>query len=182
MIVQHPMLWCAVLLMAGIAVGLSFPLPYYLPLLMAAVVVCTLTRKTKHLYDVLTLIVWFLLGCSRASLASYPSTTPAWQQAVGKEKTAELCLAQEEKMLKELGALRKAQTSLLKRRRKSLKKRRRPIPIRRKWSRKMNRELPRWKSIRMTSTVSSISSAKAILTSSSSEMEKAASDDGKTGP
>lgn len=88
MIVQHPMLWCAVLLMAGIAVGLSFPLPYYLPLLMAAVVVCTLTRKTKHLYDVLTLFVWFLLGCSRASLASYPSTTPAWQQAVGQKAKA----------------------------------------------------------------------------------------------
>lgn len=88
MIVQHPMLWCAVLLMAGIAVGLSFPLPYYLPLLMAAVFVCTLTRKTKHLYDVLTLFVWFLLGCSRASLASYPSTTPAWQQAVGQKAKA----------------------------------------------------------------------------------------------
>ena len=36
----------------------------------------------------------------------------AWQQAVGKEKTAELCLAQEEKMLRELGALRKAQAAL----------------------------------------------------------------------
>lgn len=36
----------------------------------------------------------------------------AWQQAVGKEKTAELCLAQEEKMLKELEKLRKAQAAL----------------------------------------------------------------------
>ncbi len=36
----------------------------------------------------------------------------AWQQAVGKEKTAELCLAQEEKMLKELEKLRKTQAAL----------------------------------------------------------------------
>ena len=36
----------------------------------------------------------------------------AWPQAVGKEKTAELCLAQEEKMLKELEKLRKTQAAL----------------------------------------------------------------------
>ena len=68
MIIQHPMLWCAVALMAGIAVGLNFPMPYYLPLLVAVFAACCLTRKTRHLYDVLTLLVWFLLGCSRVAI------------------------------------------------------------------------------------------------------------------
>ena len=82
MIVQHPMLWCAAFLAAGVAVGLNCPLPYYLPLLVAGVIACTLTRKTKHLHDVLTLFVWFLLGCSRASIVSIDETKPAWQQTV----------------------------------------------------------------------------------------------------
>lgn len=68
MIVQHPMLWCAAFLVAGIAVGLNFPLPYYLPLLAVLVISCTLLRKSRHLHDVLTLLVWFLLGCSRAGI------------------------------------------------------------------------------------------------------------------
>ena len=70
MIVQHPMLWCAAFLVAGIAVGLNFPLPYYLPLLAIMVIACTLLRKTRHLHDVLTLLVWFLLGCSRAAIGN----------------------------------------------------------------------------------------------------------------
>ena len=82
MIVQHPMLWCAALLMAGIGFGLSFPLPYYLPLLIVAVIVCTLTRKTKHLHDVLTLFVWFLLGCSRAAVAPASDHKAAWQSTI----------------------------------------------------------------------------------------------------
>lgn len=82
MIVQHPMLWCAALLMAGIGVGLSFPLPYYLPLLGVAIVASTLTRKTRHLHDVLTLIVWFLLGCSRAAVAPVSEQEAAGQSAV----------------------------------------------------------------------------------------------------
>lgn len=68
MIIQHPMLWCAVALMAGIAVGLNFPSTLCLPLLVAFFVACYLTRKTRHLHDVLTLLVWGLLGCSRASI------------------------------------------------------------------------------------------------------------------
>ena len=68
MIIQHPMLWCAVALMAGIAVGLNFPSTLCLPLLVAVFVACYLTRKTRHLHDVLTLLVWGLLGCSRASI------------------------------------------------------------------------------------------------------------------
>lgn len=83
MIVQHPLLWCAVLLMAGIAIGFHFPLPYcYLPLLAVAVVACTLTRRTNHLHDVLTLIVWLLLGCSRAVVADADYQEPAWQSVV----------------------------------------------------------------------------------------------------
>lgn len=68
MIIQHPMLWCAVALMAGIAVGLNFPSTLCLPMLVAVFVACYLTRKTRHLHDVLTLLVWGLLGCSRASI------------------------------------------------------------------------------------------------------------------
>lgn len=68
MIIQHPMLWCAVALMGGIAVGLYFPSTLCLPLLVAVFVACYLTRKTRHLHDVLTLLVWGLLGCSRASI------------------------------------------------------------------------------------------------------------------
>lgn len=68
MIIQHPMLWCAVALMAGIAVGLNFPSTLCLPLLVAVFAACYLTRKTRHLHDVLTLLVWGLLGCSRASI------------------------------------------------------------------------------------------------------------------
>ncbi len=82
MIVQHPMLWCAAFLMAGIAIGLQFPLPYYLPLLAVAVIACTLTRKTEHWHEVLTLLVWFLLGCSRAAVVSPYDEKPRWQQSV----------------------------------------------------------------------------------------------------
>lgn len=79
------MLWCAAFLMAGIAVGLSFPLPYYLPALAAAVIACTMLRKTEHWHDVLTLLVWFLLGCSRAAIGSVSETEPAWQSAIKQE-------------------------------------------------------------------------------------------------
>ena len=82
MIVQHPMLWCAVCLMAGIAVGLYFPLPYFLPALAAAVIACTLLRKTAHWHDVLTLLVWFLLGCSRAGMVDGQRTTDYGQQTI----------------------------------------------------------------------------------------------------
>ena len=68
MIIQHPMLWCAVALMAGIAVGLNFPSTLCLPMLVAVFAACYLTRKTRHLHDVLALLVWGLLGCSRASI------------------------------------------------------------------------------------------------------------------
>lgn len=83
MIVQHPMLWCAVFLMAGIAVGLNYPLPYYLPMLVAAMIACTLTRRAKHLHDVLTLLVWLLLGCSRAGMVDGQRTTENGQQKMG---------------------------------------------------------------------------------------------------
>ena len=93
MIVQHPMLWCAAALMAGIAVGLNHPLPYYLPTLAIFVIACTLTRRTKHLHDVLTLVVWLLLGCSRASV-TFSGTVPAWQQSIRQEaRTVQTSLA-----------------------------------------------------------------------------------------
>lgn len=82
------MLWCAVCLMAGIAVGLQFPLPYYLPTLVAAVIACTLLRKSRHWHDVLTLLVWFLIGCSRASVASFYNEKPQWQQSVEQKAKA----------------------------------------------------------------------------------------------
>ena len=87
------MLWCAAALMAGIAVGLNFPLSYYLPLLGATLIACTMLRKTRHMHDVLTLVVWFLLGCSRASV-TFSGTMPAWQQTIRQEaRTVQTSLA-----------------------------------------------------------------------------------------
>ena len=82
MIVQHPMFWCAAFLAMGIAVGLCFPLPCYLPLLATCVIACTLLRKRRHWHDGLTLVVWLLLGCSRASIVSITETKPTWQLTV----------------------------------------------------------------------------------------------------
>ena len=82
------MLWCAAALMMGISIGLYFPLPYYLPLLVAVLVACTLLRKTRHWHDVLTLLVWFLLGCSRASGTSFHNEKPQWQQSVEQKAKA----------------------------------------------------------------------------------------------
>jgi competence protein ComEC len=83
MIVQHPMLWCAVFLAAGIAIGLTFPYSYlYLPLLVIAVTICTFLRNTEHWHDVLTLSVWLLLGCSRAAICSTGETEPTWQSTI----------------------------------------------------------------------------------------------------
>lgn len=61
------MLWCALLLAAGTAVGLHKPSPWFLPVLVAAIAACTVLRTSRHWHDVLTLLVWFLLGCCRAS-------------------------------------------------------------------------------------------------------------------
>ncbi len=93
MIVQHPILWCAIFFVTGIAIGLSVPLPYYLPALAVAVIACTLLRKTRHWHDVLTLIVWLLLGCSRASVVSSYDENPQWRSAVEqKAKAMQTCL------------------------------------------------------------------------------------------
>ena len=81
MIVQHPLLWCAALLAAGIAVGMRFPLPYYLPLLAATALACFFTRKSSHLHDVLTIAVWLLIGCSRAFVCSEANGGPSMQSA-----------------------------------------------------------------------------------------------------
>lgn len=88
MIVQHPMFWCAALLMAGVAVGLAFPLPYYLPLLAVAVVCCTLLRRNGRWHDVLTILVWLLLGCSRATIPFTYAPKPVWQQTIGQSAKA----------------------------------------------------------------------------------------------
>lgn len=83
MIIQHPMLWCAALFAAGTAIGLSLPLPYYLPLLAVAIIACTLLRTSRLWYEILTLFVWLLLGCSRASVTPINATESTWQDAVG---------------------------------------------------------------------------------------------------
>ena len=82
MIVQHPMLWCAAFLAAGIAIGLMYPLPYYLPLLATCVIACTLLRKSRYWHDILTLLVWLLLGCSRAAICPTCDVVPAWQNTI----------------------------------------------------------------------------------------------------
>lgn len=88
MIFQHPMLWCAAFLMTGIAIGLHFPLPYYLPLLAASMTACTLLRKGRHWHDALTLLVWLLLGCSRAALSPICDSESPWQSTVRHEAKA----------------------------------------------------------------------------------------------
>ena len=88
MIIQRPMLWCAVFMAAGIAIGLSFPLPYYLPLLAVAIIACTLLRSSRLWYEIMTLLVWLLLGCSRAAIGSVSDTKPTWQQAVEQKAKA----------------------------------------------------------------------------------------------
>ena len=77
MIVQHPILWCGAFFTAGIALGLRFPLPYYLPLLAVAVIACTLLRTSRHWHEILTLLVWLLLGCSRAAVCPVCDTEEA---------------------------------------------------------------------------------------------------------
>ena len=77
MIVQHPILWCGAFFATGIALGLRFPLPYYLPLLAVAVIVCTLLRTSRYWHEILTLIVWLLLGCSRAAVCPVCETEDA---------------------------------------------------------------------------------------------------------
>ena len=82
------MFWCAAFLAMGIAVGLCFPLPYYLPQLATCVVACTLLRKRQHLHDVLTLVIWLLLGCSRASVGPFPEAEPACLQSIEQKAKA----------------------------------------------------------------------------------------------
>lgn len=82
------MLWCAACLMAGIAIGLNSALPYYLPLLAFVLIACTLTRKTEHWHDILTPLVWLLLGCTRASVGIVHDAEPAWKQAVEQKAKA----------------------------------------------------------------------------------------------
>ena len=100
MIVQHPMLWCAALFAAGIAIGLQFPFPYYyLPLLAVSVIACTLLRTSRYWYDILTIIVWLLLGCSRAAICPFGEAAPDWQQTIGqKAKTVQTTLVTRLKM------------------------------------------------------------------------------------
>ena len=93
MLIQHPMLWCAVMLIAGTAWGVYLPLPYYLPLLAVVVISSTLLRRFGHWHDVLTLLTWLLIGCSRASISYGEGEAPQWQQTVfQKAKTVQSSL------------------------------------------------------------------------------------------
>lgn len=93
MLIQHPMFWCAVMLIAGTAWGVYLPLPYYLPLLAVVVISSTLLRRFGHWHDVLTLLTWLLIGCSRASISYEEGEAPQWQQTVfQKAKTAQSSL------------------------------------------------------------------------------------------
>lgn len=76
------------MLMAGTALGLYYPLPYYLPLLVVTVVVSTLLRRYGHWHDVLTLFVWLLIGCSRASISYGEDDAPRWQQTISSKAKA----------------------------------------------------------------------------------------------
>lgn len=82
MIVQHPLLWCAVLLSAGIALGMNHPHFCYLPMLFVSLLACTLLRRHGNVCLLLTLLIWFLLGCCRASIGPFSSMKPAWQTSL----------------------------------------------------------------------------------------------------
>lgn len=93
MLIQHPMFWCAVMLIAGTAWGIYLPLPYYLPLLAVVVISSALLRRFGHWHDVLTLLTWLLIGCSRASISYGEGEAPQWQQTVfQKAKTVQSSL------------------------------------------------------------------------------------------
>lgn len=93
MLIQHPMFWCAVMLIAGTAWGVYLPLSYYLPLLAVVVISSTLLRRFGHWHDVLTLLTWLLIGCSRASISYGEGEAPQWQQTVfQKAKTVQSSL------------------------------------------------------------------------------------------
>ena len=93
MLIQHPMFWCAVMLIAGTAWGVYLPMPYYLPLLAVVVISSTLLRRFGHWHDVLTLLTWLLIGCSRASISYGEGEAPQWQQTVfQKAKTVQSSL------------------------------------------------------------------------------------------
>ena len=93
MLIQHPMFWCAVMLIAGTAWGVYLPLPYYLPLLAVVVISSTLLHRFGHWHDVLTFLTWLLIGCSRASISYGEGEAPQWQQTVfQKAKTVQSSL------------------------------------------------------------------------------------------
>ena len=93
MLIQHPMFWCAVMLIAGTAWGVYLPLPYYLPLLAVVVISSTLLHRFGHWHDVLTFLTWLLIGCSRASISYGEGEAPQWQQTVSqKAKTVQSSL------------------------------------------------------------------------------------------
>ena len=81
------------MLIAGTAWGVYLPLPYYLPLLAVVVIFSTLLRRFGHWHDVLTLLTWLLIGCSRASISYGEGEAPQWQQTVfQKAKTVQSSL------------------------------------------------------------------------------------------
>lgn len=94
MIVQHPMLWCAALFAAGIAIGLQFPYPYYfLSLLAVFVIASTLLCTSRYWHDVLTILVWLLLGCSRAAICPVCETKSTWLEGIkGKARSVQTTL------------------------------------------------------------------------------------------
>lgn len=77
MIVQHTLIWSVAMLILGTAIGLLCPLPFYLPLLAAALMGCLLLRRSRW-QSAMVMAVWLLLGCSRASVCSQAEAEPAW--------------------------------------------------------------------------------------------------------
>lgn len=82
MIVQHPLLWCAMFLAAGTLLGLVYPLPYYLLLLCATLAGCVLLQRHDRWHDMLLLAAWLFIGCSRAALCTDSGKDPVWIDSI----------------------------------------------------------------------------------------------------
>lgn len=88
MIIQHPLLWCAILFAAGIIIGEGMSVLVCLPILAAAVTGAYLLRHVRTWYELMTILVWMALGCCRgAACASTPE--PTWPEHI-RQQTAVL--------------------------------------------------------------------------------------------
>lgn len=88
MIIQHPLLWCAILFAAGIIIGEGMSVIVCLPILAAAVIGAYLLRHVRMWYELMTVVVWLALGCCRGAACAH-TPEPAWPEHI-RQQTAVL--------------------------------------------------------------------------------------------